>query len=135
MHRAQNKHWGQTTDIQDITQKHMELKADKIISSCECKADWNAVAMTHSREEKSKCNSPRVPSQALYAGKTPADFKGRDASKKREERGCPEPTGEGGELIYLWWIHTKCKSFRYKFKRMKKAGGGGSEKQLEDLLA
>lgn len=75
---AQYKHQGQTADSQDITQKCIEHKADKIIYSCECKAVWNATAMTYAEKERST-NSPRAASQAPYAGRAPTDFKGSPA--------------------------------------------------------
>ena len=60
------QHWGQTTDIQDITQKHIYLKADKIICSCECKADWNAAAMTLLKERKKKVQLSQGPQLKLF---------------------------------------------------------------------
>jgi hypothetical protein len=79
---AYYKHWGQTADIQDITQKRIELRADKIIYSWECKADWNAAAMNYSRKDRST-NSPRALPWAPSAGKAPADFKGSSAYGER----------------------------------------------------
>lgn len=120
MYSGQCKHWGQTTDIQDIiTQKHIQLKADKIICSCECKAGWNAAALTYSRNEKRECNSPRAPSHVLYAGKLQGTSKG-----VLPKEGVPDQAPGGYHFhdhvaIYIWWT-GKCKYFRYKFKQMKK---------------
>lgn len=116
--QSQYEHWGQTTHPGYYSKTYL-LKADKIICFCECKADWNAAAMTYSREEKRKCNSPGAPSHALHASKRQQTSKGREPKEAAPDQALGGYHFHDCVAIYIWWT-GKCKYFRYKFKQMKK---------------
>ena len=72
----------------------------------------------YSRKERRKCNSPRAPTQALYAGKTPEDFKGSVAYGVSLDQALRGYHFRDHVAIYISCT-GKCKYFRYRLKWMK----------------